>query len=168
MKTLTCYLILGLILAVIETLIPQTMASKPDLLLLLVLTLGLKEKVILGGSASWLLGCLQDSVSGFSLGLYGLVYLLLYLILRSISGHLNSESPILLLFLVFVSSLLQSLILVFTLGFLAEHGTYWRQILTGIPGQILVNLLAALLFLQITTWLKPYRRRFLKQAGGLF
>ena len=136
------YLILGLTFAVAETLVPQALFVKPNLLLLLILTLGLREQVILGGPLSWLLGCLQDALSGTSLGLYGLVYLILYLMVRSIAGHLNSESPVLLLFLVFASTLLQGLILIFTLGFFAEHGTYWRQVLTAIPGQLFVNLLA--------------------------
>lgn len=158
MRALFIYLTLGLIFAVAETLVPSAMFVKPNLLLLLVLTLGLREKVISGGPLSWLLGCLQDALSGASLGLYGLVYLILYLTVRSIAGPLNSESPILLLFLVFSSTLLQGLILIFTLGFLAEHGTYWRQILTAMPGQLLVNLLAGLLFLQCSALLSRYRR----------
>jgi rod shape-determining protein MreD len=158
MRALFVYLSLGLMFAVTETLVPSAMFVKPNLLLLLVLTLGLREKVILGGPLSWLLGGLQDALSGASLGLFGLVYLILYLTVRSIAGPLNSESPILLLFLVFSSTLLQGLILIFTLGFLAEHGTYWRQVLTVIPGQLLVNLLAGLLFLQCSSMLSRYRR----------
>jgi len=120
MKKLGAYLILGLIFTVIETLIPQTLSSKPNLLLLLVLSLGIHEKVSLGGPAAWLLGCLQDSLAGSTLGLFGLIYLILYLCLRSIAGHLNSESPALLLFLIFAGTLMQGMILIFTLGFLAH------------------------------------------------
>jgi rod shape-determining protein MreD len=160
------YLILGLILAVAETLMPEALPVKPNLLLLLVLTLGLREKIVFGGPAAWLLGCLQDSLSGSSLGLFGLVYLILYLSLRSIAGHLNSESPMLLLFLVFSGTLLQGLILIFTMGFLSEHGTYWRQILLGMPGQLLINLLAGWLFLHFSKWLRRYRRHLV--GGRLF
>jgi rod shape-determining protein MreD len=159
MKSLLLYLLLGLLLAVTETLLPPVRAVKPDLLLLLVIILGLREKVLSGGPTAWLLGCLQDSLSGTCLGLNGLVYLVLYLILRSIAGLLNSESPVLFFFLVFSGTLLQSLCMIFTLGFLAEHGTYWRQILVGLPGQLLANMLAALVFLQVLTWLQRYRRR---------
>jgi rod shape-determining protein MreD len=159
MRAIFIYLALGLIFTVAETLVPPTLFLKPNLLLLLVLTLGLREKVIFGGPLAWLLGCLQDGLSGASLGLYGLVYLILYLMVRSIAGHLNSESPVLLLFLVFSSTLLQGLILIFTLGFLAEHGTYWRKILTAMPGQLLATLIAGLIFLQCSDWLRRYRRR---------
>lgn len=158
MKSIFFYLLLGLVLAVAETLVPEALPVKPNLLLLLVLTLGLKEKVVFGGPVSWLLGCLQDSLSGSSLGLYGLVYLILYLNVRSIAGHLNSESPTLLLFVFVSGTLLQGLILIFTLGFLAEHGTYWRQILATMPGQLLINLLAGIVFLQCAAWLRQYRR----------
>jgi rod shape-determining protein MreD len=166
MKKLGAYLILGLIFTVIETLIPQTLSSKPNLLLLLVLSLGIHEKVSLGGPAAWLLGCLQDSLAGSTLGLFGLIYLILYLCLRSIAGHLNSESPALLLFLIFAGTLMQGMILIFTLGFLAEHGTYWRQILTEMPGQLLINLLAALIFLQASVWINPFVR-YLNKKGWL-
>jgi rod shape-determining protein MreD len=165
MKTLLTYLIIGTVFVVIETLLPQMPVGKPNLLLLLVLTLGLKEKVSLGGPASWLLGCLQDSLAGSTLGLFGLVYLILYLCLRSVAGHLNSESPALLLFLILAGTLLQGMVLIFTLGFLAEHGTYWRQIVAALPGQLAVNLLAALIFLQLSSWLRSHARHFGRKGG---
>jgi rod shape-determining protein MreD len=159
MKTLLAYLALGLLLAVAETLFPSALATKPHLLLLLVMMLGVQQKIAVGGPAGWLLGCLQDSLSGTCLGLHGLVYLVLYLSLRSVAGLLNRESPVLMLFLVISGTLLQALIMIFTLGFLAEHGTYWRQILTGLPAQVVVNLLAALFFLQASFLLHRARRR---------
>jgi rod shape-determining protein MreD len=149
MKTLLAYLALGLLLAVAETLLPSALATKPHLLLLLVMMLGVQQKIAVGGPAA----------SGTCLGLHGLVYLILYLSLRSVAGLLNRESPVLMLFLVISGTLLQALIMIFTLGFLAEHGTYWRQILAGLPAQVLVNLLAALFFLQASFLLHRARRR---------
>lgn len=163
MRTLLFYLIVGLVLTVVESLIPQTLADKPNLLLLLVLSLGLRERISLGGPAAWLLGCLQDSLSGSCLGLYGLVFLIMYLILRSIAGLLNSESPVLLLFLVLAGTLLQALLLIFALDILAAQGTYWHPILVGLPVQLLLNLVAAAAFLQLSMW-----GRRLRQGGRLF
>lgn len=163
MKSLLLYLTLGLLLTVVESLMPQALPVKPNLLLLLVLTLGLREGIAVGGPTAWLLGCLQDSLSGACLGLYGWVFLLLYLMLRSIAGLLNGESPVLLMFLVFAGTLLQAVVLVITLDMLAAHGTYWRPILAGLPAQWLLNLLAAAVFLQLSAW-----GRRLRQGGRWF
>lgn len=163
MRKLLIYLALGLLLTVVESLLPQTMAAKPNLLLLLVLNLGLRERVVPGGPAAWLLGCLRDSLSGSCLGLYGLVFLIMYLILRSVAGLLNSESPALLIFLVAAGTLLQALLLIFALDILGAHGNYWRLILTGLPVQVPLNLLAATVFLQLSAW-----ARNLRQRGRLF
>jgi rod shape-determining protein MreD len=159
MKHLLCYLLAAFVLTLVETLLPAVPFARPDLLLLLVISLGLREKVLPGGPLAYLIGCLRDSLSGSCLGLFGLIYLLLFLALRSIAGILNAESPLLTLFLVAVGTLFQALLLIFTLGLFSDTGTYWNLILGNVPWQLPVNLLTALVLLQAAAWARSQRRR---------
>jgi rod shape-determining protein MreD len=159
MKCLLWYLLPGFFLAVVETLLPSAPLAKPDLLLLLVISLGLREKVLPGAPTVYLIGCLRDSLSGGCLGLFGLIYLLLFLSLRGIAGILNAESPLLTLFLVAAGTLFQALLLIFTLGLFSDAGTCWDLILGNVPRQLPVNLLAAAIFLLAGSWVRGQRRR---------
>ena len=137
MKTLLGFLLLGLggILvqaALAPKLLPLHLT--PGLLLILVIYLGLYRPSFSGGLTAFMLGLLQDSFAGGSLGLYGLVFLTLFLILHGLAERLNTESPILLLFMVLCGSLLQAAMLIFLLAFLTDAAADAPQ-----PGQRLAD-----------------------------
>jgi rod shape-determining protein MreD len=132
---------------------------KPDLLLIMVVYLGFQESSFKAGVATYLLGLLQDTFAGTCLGLYGLVFLIIFLAVKGASGRLNTESPVLLFFIVLCGTLLEALILIFTLGFFAEAGRSWTIIAGGLAWQTLLNLAGAWMLLGARSWLRQ-RGRF--------
>lgn len=162
MRTLLGFFLLGLggILvqaALAPRLLPLHLT--PDLLLILVIYLGLYRPGVSGGLTAFMLGLLQDSFAGCSLGLYGLVFLTLFLILHGLSERLNTDNPILLLFMVLCGSLLQAAIMAFVLGFLSDTELAWRTIFRTLPLQTLLNLVSASLMLGILGMLRKTRPR---------
>ncbi len=154
MKSLPGYLLAGLGLLIIQsTVLPQFLPwhVKPDLLLILVIHLGFKESRLRAGVTCYLLGLMQDVFAGESLGLYGLVFLVVFLAIKSASSRLNAESPALLLFMVACGTLLEAFLLIFFLGFFAEAGHSWRIIVGSLPLQIVFNLAAAGILLKLFT-----------------
>jgi rod shape-determining protein MreD len=110
-----CLIGIGLLFlqsAVLPGLLPWQF--KPDLLLVLIVYLGFQEASFKAGVATYLLGLLQDTFAGTCLGLYGLVFLILFLAVKGASGRLNAESPVLLFFIVLCGTLLEAFILIFT------------------------------------------------------
>ncbi len=141
--------------ALAPLLLPASLA--PGLLLILVIHLGLYQEGFGGGLTAYTLGLLQDSFSGNCLGLYGLIFLTLYLTLRGLAEHLNTESPLLLLFMVLCGTVLQAALLIFLLGFFADAGPAWRTILRTLPMQTALNLVSAWLLLHILQLLRKHR-----------
>ncbi len=154
------YFFLGLAGILVETALAPTLLPlrlTPELLLILVIYLGLYRQGFCGGLAAYTLGLLQDSFAGSCLGLYGLIFLLLYLILRGLAERLNTESPALLFFMVLCGTLFQAAMLIFLLGFLTDTGPVWRNILRSLPLQVLLNLICAWLLLSILQLLRHHR-----------
>jgi rod shape-determining protein MreD len=125
----------------------------PDLLLVLIVYLGLNEDYLRGSVLAYLLGCLMDAFAGFYLGLHGMALLATFLLVRSAAGRLNTESSILLLLMVCCGTLVHGTV-VAALGFLAEAGQLWLQILTRLFPQLLLNLAAAWVVLKIVVGLQ--------------
>jgi rod shape-determining protein MreD len=151
MNLVVGYFLLGLAGILVEA------ALAPTLLLILVIYLGLYRQGFCGGLAAYTLGLLQDSFAGSCLGLYGLIFLVLYLILRGLAERLNTESPALLLFMVLCGTLFQAAMLIFLLGFLTDAGPVWRNILRSLPLQVLLNLICAWLLLYTLQLLRRHR-----------
>lgn len=160
MNLVAGYFLLGLAGILVQAALAPTLLPlrlTPELLLILVIYLGLYRQGFCGGLAAYSLGLLQDSFAGSCLGLYGLIFLILYLILRGLAERLNTESPALLLFMVLCGTLLQAALLIFLLGFLTDAGAVWRNILRSLPLQALLNLVCAWLLLNILKLLRRYR-----------
>ncbi len=160
MNLVVGYFLLGLAGILVETaLAPALLPLRltPELLLVLVIYLGLYRQGFCRGLAAYSLGLLQDSFAGSCLGLYGLIFLVLYLILRGLAERLNTESPGLLLFMVLCGTLLQTVLLIFLLGFLTDTGPIWRNILRSLPLQALLNMVCAWLLLCILQLLRRHR-----------
>lgn len=158
-RVLSYFAIATLFLVLQVTLFPSLLHGhyKPELLLILVIYLSLHESFAIGSGLAYGLGLLQDVFAGNDLGLYGLAFLVTFLAGRSLATRVNTESTLLLLLMVAAGSLLQALVLVFSLGILADSGAAWLQVLWRLPLQMLINLIAATAVLSLTLWLQ---RRF--------
>lgn len=151
------YLILAGFSVVLQTaVLPHVVPgqTKPDLLMILVIYLGLHEKPGQGGALVYLIGWLYDGFSGAFPGLHGFVLLSLFLAVRALVTRVNTESSVLLLALVLAGTVLQALLLAFALDFFRVTAGFWSLILWQLPQQMLLNALAAFLLLRLTIWLQ--------------
>lgn len=165
MSRVLAYLLVGLLFLLLQSGLFSRVLSlqtKPDLLLILVIYLGLHERYLRGAALCYLLGCLLDVFAGSSLGLYGTAFLVTFLVVRGVAGRFNTESSLLLLFMVFCGTLFQGVVLVFPLGYFADAGPLWSVILRRLLPQIVLNLVAAFLLLKGVVWLQ---KRFFPRAG---
>lgn len=151
MSRLILYYIAGFFALILQTtLLPNIFSfTTPDLLLILVIYIGLNERYLRGSLLTFFLGCLSDVFSGNTLGLNCTVYLLAFVAIRSVVSRLNTESSLLLLFMVACGTLFQGAVLVFLLTFLAETGGAWFLILKALPLQLISNVVATFLLLSI-------------------
>jgi rod shape-determining protein MreD len=133
---------------------------KPDLLLILVIYLGIHETYVRGGLVCYLLGCLKDVFAGIYTGLFGFTFLLIFYAVRGIGGRFNSENPFFLLLLTVVGTILESVAVIFSIGFFADHTPPFLLIGRQLPAQVLLNLLAAILLLLCVF---PFMRRLMPQ-----
>lgn len=138
----------------LPTLLPHYF--KPELLLLLIVYLCLTESLLRGALLAWGLGLLLDSCGGTHLGLHATIYLSIFIIGHSSVQALNTESPLLLLFMVFCASLLQSGLLIL-FGFFADLQRMIPLILQRATFQGSINVLAAFLLMSLIAALQ---RRF--------
>ncbi len=168
MIRIVVYFLLGYFFTLLQTTVfPYIMpiGLRPDLLLVLCVYLGLHESYLRGGIISFLLGILLDVFSGNYPGLYGLALLMTFFIVRGAASRFNIESPLLLLFLVGGGTLVESGIIMFSLGYFAEAGALWTIVLPGLLGQTLLNLGFALVFLLTVSGLQRRHARALGIPG---
>lgn len=98
---------------------------KPDLLIIFVVYMGFRERVRLGGICSFLLGLVQDSLSGQYFGLSGFTFLLIFIVLKAVSHRFYTESRWLMVFGVFLASIINGLAVILLLAvFSVADGTY--------------------------------------------
>jgi len=128
--------------------------SKPDLLLILVVYLGLHAGPWRGGLLVYLLGWFYDGMAGVFPGLNGFVLLSIFLAVRGIVTRVNTESSPLLLLLVAAGTVQQFLVTTFALDFFSQTAVIWRQMIWQLPLQLLLNFLAAMILLRVTVWLQ--------------
>lgn len=88
-------LLLLVVAVVLQTsVLPVHLASpfKPDLLLVAMVYLALRGPVIPGALLAWTLGLFKDVFSGLYLGLNAFSFLIIFLVIKSISDILYAES----------------------------------------------------------------------------
>lgn len=99
----------ALVLAVVlqTSVLPVHVASafKPDLLLVAMVYLALRGPVAQGAFLAWILGLIKDVFSGLFLGLNAFSFLIIFLVIKSISDLLYAESGELFVVTVSVSTL---------------------------------------------------------------
>lgn len=158
------YFALAGVAAVLQTvLLPLLLRGdyKPDLVLLLVVYLGLHEGLWRGGLIVYLIGCFFDGVGGAFPGLNGFVMLAIFLAVRGIVTRVNTESSVLLLLLVMAGTVLQAFLVAFALDFFMPEISFSSQIAWQLPVQLLLNFVAAVVFLKLAVWLQ---RTFLPRS----
>lgn len=127
------------------TLLPAYFADpfKPNLLIVLIAWLGLREGGWHTGALAFLLGLVADCFNGLYLGLSAFSFLFIYLVLRKVADRLYTDSLYLMLLVVFVATLVNGLIhLLLLILFSVADGVY-SSLLPGLLPQALVNALAA-------------------------
>ncbi|WP_298272818.1 rod shape-determining protein MreD [Geobacter sp.] len=141
----TWYTILVFAALVLQvTLLPAYVADpfQPNLLIIFVVYMGLRESA-LWGVAAYSLGLVHDSFSGLYLGLNGFSYLLIFLVLRTVADRLFTDRRSLMILGVFSASIGNALLNLLLLAlFSAAQGIY-ETLLQSIVPQGLVNALVA-------------------------
>ncbi len=144
-----------------ETILPAYLRDpfQPNLLVTIVAWVGLRKQSLLGGGVVvFLLGLLQDTFSGLYLGLNGFTFLVMYILLQSISHRLYTDSRYLMILVVFLATLGNGLLhLLLLLLFSAAPGIY-AAIFPALLPQALVNALAASIVVTI-----PFSRSWVAQ-----
>jgi rod shape-determining protein MreD len=85
------FLILGILLLVLQTTFLQLLPvwlGKPDLLFLLIVYIACQAGILRGALVVLLLGLLMDAFSGVFLGLYPVIYLLVFAFIKGISSQI--------------------------------------------------------------------------------
>ncbi len=155
-RTLLYFAMAGLAVLVQTVFMPLLLQGdyKPDLVLILVIYLGLHEGPWRGGVLVYLLGWFYDGVAGTFPGLNGFILLGIFLAVRGIVTRVNTESSPLLLMLVIIGTLMQSLLVAFSLDFFSQTERIWSQMIWHLPVQLLLNFIAAFLLLRLSVWLQ--------------
>jgi rod shape-determining protein MreD len=157
MNRILIYLGLAGICVVLQTvLLPLVMPGyyKPDLLLILVVYLGLHEGPWTGGLLVYLLGWCYDGMAGAFPGLNGFILLSIFLAVRGIVTRVNTESSPLLLLLVAAGTVMQSVLMAFSLDFFSQTERLWPQTMWQLPMQLLLNFIAAFVLLRLSVWMQ--------------
>ena len=116
---------------------------QPNLMLVFIVWLGLRDPMPGGWCVAFLAGLTQDCFSGIYLGLHGFNYLFIYLLLIMIADFLYADSRHLLILAVFLATIVSGILqLGLLLLFSAATGLY-ATLLPGLIPQALINALAA-------------------------
>jgi rod shape-determining protein MreD len=159
MKRLVLYLIVGVASILAQTSILPLLLGltlRPDLILLLVLYIGLNEPPLAGAFYAWLLGCILDVFCGTTLGLNGMIMLLIFCGTYIGGRQLNLKNDLVLLVATILGTISNSLLLILTLLCFSEQNQSSFPILNGFPAQLFINLITALF---VTTLLSVIRSR---------
>ena len=125
---------------------------QPSLIMVLVIVAGLRESFFSALLLGLILGALQDSFSGTSLGLYVTVYLFLVFLARGFSEQLNVDSPPLLLLLVAGGTLIENALIALLMTVFADTEPVVSILIPTLPLQLMTNIaFAALMILGVYT-----------------
>ena len=145
---LSLYLVFILLLQV--SLLPTLLEDpfKPNLIIILVCYIALREEGTVNGAFfTYFSGLLQNVFSGLYFGLSGISYLLIYLFLKRISDQLYTDRSHLLVFAVFAASIFDSLVsLILITLFTSNTGIYTSFLSNMIPQAVITSIVAAVIF----------------------
>jgi rod shape-determining protein MreD len=139
--------IVGIILQTI--LFPAYLSDpfQPNLLSVFIVYLGFRAGVRFGASSSFLLGLIQDSLSGIYFGLNGFSYLLVFFLFHEAANRLYTESRTLMILGAFLASVIIAFVhLLLLLVFSVSEGSYVSLIGAVLPQGLMNALASAVLF----------------------
>jgi rod shape-determining protein MreD len=116
---------------------------KPNLLLMFVVFMGFRENIRSGGISSFILGLIQDSISGIYFGLNGFSFLLTFVILKAVSHRLYTDSRALMVVGVFLATVFNGFLGLFLLGVFSIAESMYSSVLSNILPQSMVNSIVA-------------------------
>jgi rod shape-determining protein MreD len=116
---------------------------QPDLLVLVIVYLGLREGGWHGGGLAFLLGLFADCFSGIYLGLSAFSFLSIYLAMRNVSDRLYTDNLYLMVIVAFLATLVNGLLHLLLLILFSAAADIYSTLLTALLPQALVNALAA-------------------------
>ena len=118
-------------------------AFKPDLLLVIMVFMALRSSFQVGAPLAWLLGMLNDVCSGLYLGLSAASFLVVFLVVRSLSDRLYADSAVLFVLAVAgVTLACFAINLLMLVLFTASPGIAYSMVSDVVP-RLMVNSFAA-------------------------
>lgn len=165
MKKSLLMILLGLAVIFLQTwMFPSLLPFrlKPDLFLIIVVYIGIYAEFHRGAAFSLLFGWFQDVFAGNSMGLFGLIFLIIYFMVRYGASRFNAEALGTFYYLVFFGTLVEAFLVCFFQTFFTEAGMLWYVVIQNLFPQIILNMLFAFLFLRMlllvqwtTAWIVP-------------
>jgi rod shape-determining protein MreD len=120
---------------------------QPNLLSVFVVYLGFRAGARFGACSSFLLGLVQDSLSGIYFGLNGFCYLVVFFIYHEAANRLYTESRILMILGAFLATvIIAALHLLLLIVFSVSEGAYASLIGSILPQGFVNSLASGLLF----------------------
>jgi len=116
---------------------------KPDLLLVLMVFLTLRSDTSVSLPAAYGLGLLKDCLSGIYLGLNGFSFLVVYLVLKSISERLYVQSCLLFVLAVSAATVVSLALNLLLLLVFSQASTLFASLLNLFVPHLLVNAFVA-------------------------
>jgi rod shape-determining protein MreD len=149
----------ALILAVVlqTSVLPVHVAGpfKPDLLLVAMVYLALRSPVVPGALSSWVLGLIKDVFSGLYLGLNAFSFLIIFLVIKSISDLLYAESGELFVVTISAATLACVTVNLILLLMLTSTPGILYSMTAGLLPHLLVNAFAASLVTLLPVFSSP-------------
>jgi rod shape-determining protein MreD len=156
-KNISALIVIVLAVVVEAAVLPIHIANsfKPDLLLIALVYLALRGSIESGVFLAWLLGIIKDVFSGLYLGLNAFTFLLIFLVIKSISDLLYAESSELFVVTVTAASLAcMSADLILLVMFTSTPGISYSMTANLLP-HLLANAFAASLVTLLPLFSSP-------------
>lgn len=122
---------------------------RPNLILILVLLLGVRERPVPAMLTVMLLGALLDSLSGTTIGLQIAACLVVFILIRLVADKLNVESPALLVLILIGAVFVHGLLVGFIMTTFSDLATIFYLLITTLPQQALSTLFVFVLLIII-------------------
>ena len=143
MRRCLAYLAVGSLFLLLQSTIFALFFSpswRPNLILILVLLLAIKEKPVPAMMTVLVVGALQDSLSGTTIGFHLTTSLAVFIFIRLLTEKLNVESPALLILMLIGANFFQGLLVGFIMTTFTDYGTVLYLLVTTLPQQTLSTL----------------------------
>jgi rod shape-determining protein MreD len=116
---------------------------KPDLLLIIMVVLALRLPYGLGLPLAWLMGMVKDVFSGLYLGLNGFIFLIIFVLIRSVADRFYAESGLLFVITVCGATLVCACVNLLLLVMFTDAHNLLYPMASGFLPHLLVNAFSA-------------------------